>query len=224
MVAPMLRGRDMILQGTTIMAFKFTRISRIFGISSADRVVSLVIAGMLVAPLPAMAKSPTLTAAQLNSELATGYRVAAGDRVKVTVFDEPTLTGEYLIGVGGSLSMPLISSIAVEGRNIAEIEATIAEKLKVGGYVLLPKVSVEILRHRPFYILGEVNKPGEYPYTGDLTFEQAVATAGGFTPRANRRNISLRRQGWANSQRVRLSDQALKIAPGDTISVRESIF
>jgi polysaccharide biosynthesis/export protein len=206
------------------MAIKLTKTLRIPGISPAGRVVSLVIAATLATPLPALAREATVTAAKLNSELAAGYRVAAGDRVKVTVFDEPTLTGEYLIGVGGSLSMPLITSIAVEGRNTAEIEATIAERLKGGGYVLQPKVSVEILRHRPFYILGEVNKPGEYPYSGDLTFEQAVATAGGFTPRANRRNISLRRQGWANSQRVRLSEQALKIAPGDTISVRESIF
>jgi polysaccharide export outer membrane protein len=161
---------------------------------------------------------------QLNSELGGGYHVAAGDNLRVTVFDEPTLTGEYLIGVGGELSLPLIDAIAADGKSTRELARIISEKLKAGGYVLAPRVAVEITKHRPFYILGEVKKPGEYPYSGDLTFEQAVASAGGFTPRANHRMITIRREGLSEQLRVRLESDALKIAPGDTITVRESFF
>ena len=176
-------------------------------------VMALAIAGSLAWQAPAFGKSVTLTATQLNGELQGGYRVAAGDKLRVTVFDEPSLTGEYLIGVGGDLSLPLIAVISAGGSTVQDISAIIAEKLKTGGYVLLPKVSVEILQHRPFYILGEVNKPGEYPFSGDLTFEQAVARAGGFTPRANRRTISIRRQSRENSQRVRLQRRSLEDCP-----------
>ena len=173
---------------------------------------------------PAWGRSADVTATQLNGELQGGYRVAAGDKLRVTVFDEPSLTGEYLIGVGGDLSLPLIAVIPAGGSTVQDISAVIADKLKTGGYVLLPKVAVEIVQHRPFYILGEVNKPGEYPFSGDLTFDQAVARAGGFTPRANRRSISIRRQSWTAAKRVTVRDEALKIAPGDTITVRESFF
>jgi polysaccharide biosynthesis/export protein len=187
-------------------------------------ILALAIGGSLTWQAPAFGKSATLSATQLNGELQGGYRVAAGDKLRVTVFDEPSLTGEYPIGVGGDLSLPLIAVISAGGKTAQDISAIIAEQLKTGGYVLLPKVSVEIVLHRPFYILGEVNKPGEYPFSGNLTFEQAVAQAGGFTPRANRRTISIRRQEWSISQRVKVADEALKIAPGDTITVRESFF
>ena len=177
---------------------------------------------MLHAPAAIGARAESV--AQLNSELEAGYHVAAGDNLRITVFDEPTLTGEYLIGVGGDLSLPLIDAIAAGGRSTKELAQIISAKLKAGGYVLSPRVAVEIIKHRPFYILGEVKKPGEYPYSGNLTFEQAVASAGGFTPRASHRMISIRREGSSDELRVRLESDALKIAPGDTITVRESFF
>ena len=120
--------------------------------------------------------------------------------------------------------MPLIDPIATNGITPKEIAATIAAKLKAGCYVLVHRVAAEVVINRPFYILGEVKQPGEYPYSGDMTFEQSVARAGGFTPRANRSTILLRRQNWASAKKVRLDGPALKIAPGDTITVRESFF
>jgi len=184
---------------------------------------AILVAGVSV-QVSAVAAAPPASAEQINSELKSGYQVAAGDKLRVTVFDEPTLTGEYVIGVGGELSLPLIDAIPARGQNPTGLAQLITEELKAGGYVLAPRVAVEIIEHRPFYILGEVKQPGEYPYSGDLTFEQAVARAGGFTPRANRRVIEMRRQDWSASQRVKLNGQALKIAPGDTITVRESFF
>ncbi len=164
------------------------------------------------------------TVSELNGQLSSGYAIAPGDKLRVTVFDEPTLTGEYTIGVGGELALPLIETIHAGGQSTAALTTAIADKLQQGGYVLVPRVSVEIIQHRPFFILGEVKLPGEYPYSGDLTLDQAVAKAGGYTPRANKGTIVIRRQDAKQGYRVRLDGTALKIAPGDTIIVQEAFF
>ena len=187
-------------------------------------VLGLALIGATAPVTAATARSPVQLASDLNSEMDHGYHVAAGDKLRVTVFGEPTLTGEYPVGVGGDLSLPLIDAIAAEGDTPKQVAKLITNALTAGGYVLDPRVAVEILEHRPFYILGEVKNPGEYPYNGDMTFEQAVARAGGFTPRANRHLISLRRQQWPAEQRVKLDGVALKIEPGDTIKVSEALF
>ena len=170
------------------------------------------------------ANLPLMSVSQVNQGLKEGYRVGAGDKLRVTVFDEPTLTGDYEIGVGGDLSLPLLDAIPVGGMNVDAISKVVQEKLAEGGYVLAPRVSVEIVQHRPFFILGEVQTPGEYPYNGDLTLEQAVAKAGGYTPRADKNSIVLRRQDWTQSKRVKLDGMSLKVAPGDTITVQEAFF
>ena len=165
-----------------------------------------------------------MSASQANSELAPGYFIDAGDHLKVTVFDEETLTGDYDVGTGGTLAMPLIEPIVVKDKTPGEVAKLIEARLADGGYVLYPKVSIEILEHRSFFILGEVATPGEYPHNGELTLEQAVAKAGGFTPRAERDSVVLKRQIWPESKLVRLGQAPLKVAPGDTITVRESFF
>lgn len=167
---------------------------------------------------------PVASAVTANHALTDGYRVAAGDKLRVTVFDEPTLTGEYEIGDGGALSLPLIDAIPAGGMTPVELSSAISDTLKDGGYVLSPRVSVEIILHRPFFILGEVTKPGEYPYSGELTLEQAVAKAGGYTPRADKRVVKLRRQQWTSAKRIKLDGAALKIAPGDTVTIQEAFF
>lgn len=167
---------------------------------------------------------PVQTAAVANSEVAEGYFVDAGDQVKVTVFDEETLSGEFEVGSGGTLAMPLIEPLIIKDMTPGAVATLIETKLKEGGFVLYPKVAVEILEHRSFFILGEVNAPGEYPHNGELTLEQAVAKAGGFTPRAEKKSVVLKRQMWASSRLIRLDNTALKVAPGDTITIRESFF
>jgi polysaccharide biosynthesis/export protein len=187
--------------------------------------VALAATAMLSGPGASAGTKPVAaTVAELNRDLPTSYRITPGDRLKVTVFDEANLTGEYLVGLGGELSMPLLGSIDTRDLQGGALAETIAGKLKDGGYVLAPRVSVEILSHRPFYILGEVNKPGEYPHASGMTLEQAVALAGGYTRRADTKSIVLKRSNWGQSERVRLDKSALQIAPGDTITVRESFF
>lgn len=167
---------------------------------------------------------PQVSAAEANAGLTQGYRIANGDRLKVTVFDEATLTGEFGVGLDGSLSLPLISSMQASGQTPSELGAKITSALAAGGYVLSPRVSVEVSQHRPFYILGEVNAPGEYPYIGDLTVDQAIAKAKGYSPRANKSEVVLQRQGWTQGRRVRLDAAPLLIAPGDTITIQEAFF
>lgn len=165
-----------------------------------------------------------MTVSQANSELATGYLIDAGDKLKVTVFDEEPLTGEYDVGMGGAISLPLLEPIMVKNMNPRQVAQVIEEKLSAGGYVLYPRVSVDILEYRPFFILGEVAAPGAYPHGGELTLEQAVAKAGGFTPRAQKSSVVLKRQDWAESKLIKLEKAALKVAPGDTIIVQEAFF
>lgn len=167
---------------------------------------------------------PVTDVISTNAALTEGYRVAAGDKLRITVFDEEALTGEYEIGDGGVLAMPLIETIAADGMTPVQLAGVITDKLKNGGYVLVPRVSVEIVSHRPFFILGEVANPGEYPYSGELTLEQAVAKAGGYTPRAEKNEVMLRRQEWETPMRVKLNGPSLRIAPGDTITVTEAFF
>jgi len=166
---------------------------------------------------------PALSVNEANSQVRTGYLLAAGDKLKVTVFDEPSLTGEFLVGSGGDLALPLIQPVSVVGQSAEAVAKTVAAALSQGGYVLEPRVSVEVMQYRPVYILGEVSNPGEYPHTGELTFLQAVAKAGGFTPRADKGTVILQRPGEAD-RLVRLGETPLIVAPGDTMIVREAFF
>lgn len=172
---------------------------------------------------PLSASSPHATVAELNQGVREGYQIGAGDHLRVTVFDEPNLTNEYIVNESGAVAFPLIDEVPANQMTTSQLASKIAEKLKAGGYVLTPKVAVEILKHRPFYILGEVAKPGEYPYTGDLTLAQAVATAGGYTARADTRSIKLQRRAGELPVQVKL-DAPLRIAPGDTIIIRQAFF
>lgn len=167
---------------------------------------------------------PTLSASDANKEVAAGYFVDAGDRLKVTVFGEEALTGEFDVGTGGILAMPLLEPLAIKNMTPTAVAKTIEQRLTEGGYVLYPRVSVEILENRSFFILGEVATPGEYSHSGEMTLEQAVAKAGGFTPRADRRAVVIKRDTWSESKLVRLERAPLKIAPGDTITIREAFF
>lgn len=185
--------------------------------------VSAILLGCTAAMEPAWAGA-SLTVSESNRGLVSGYQVAAGDKLRITVFDEPTLTGDYEIGDDGAVAFPLIQPVKASGLTTAELANAISNELSRGGYVLVPRVAIEVTEHRPFYILGEVAKPGEYPYSGELTLNQAVAKAGGFTARANKRVIKLQRQSSAAATRIRLDGTPLKIAPGDTIIVQEAFF
>lgn len=150
------------------------------------------------------------------------YRLGAGDKLRVIVYDEEGLSGEFQVDGSGQVSIPLIGEIAAEGRTVRELEVVIEDSLR-GRYLRDPQVSAEVLDFRPFYILGEVNRPGTYPYTSGLNVLNAVATAEGFTYRANQRVVYIRRAGEDEERQYPLTSTT-PVNPGDTIRIGERIF
>jgi protein involved in polysaccharide export with SLBB domain len=150
------------------------------------------------------------------------YRLGADDKVRIITFDEPQLTGEFVVGAGGMIALPLIGDVPAKDMTVDQIAANITAKLK-DGFIKQPSVSVEVITFRPFYILGEVNKPGQYPYQNGLTVMEAVATAGGFTYRANEKTIFIREEDGGGEQKTRLTSLT-EVQPGDTIRISERFF
>jgi polysaccharide export outer membrane protein len=168
---------------------------------------------------------PGLAAAQdaaPATRLVPEYRLGSGDKVRVTTFGEEALTGEFLVGGTGKVSMPLVGELDAAGLTAREFQSRVETALKE-GYLREPRVSVEVLSYRPFYILGEVTKPGEYPYTNGLTVQNAVATANGFTYRANTKKVFVRHAGSTSEEEVPLTSTT-QVAPGDTIRIAERFF
>ena len=152
------------------------------------------------------------------------YRLAAGDKLRIVVFGEEALSKEYTVTSAGDLSFPLLGDIQAAGLTPAELQSAVASGLGQ-GYLNNPRVNIEVLNFRPFYILGEVSKAGEYPYSTDLTVFQAVALAGGFTYRADQRRVFIRRAGSDQERTYELSQgKAVYVRPGDTIRVGERYF
>ena len=150
------------------------------------------------------------------------YRLAIGDKVRVVVFGEDPLSGEFVISNEGEIALPLLGSVKATGLTIPELRAAIQGSLSL-GYVKQPRVSVDIAAYRPVYILGEINKPGAYPFAEQLTVMSAVASAGGFTYRANTRRVFIKGANEPVEHSYRLT-AATQIAPGDTIRIGERLF
>jgi polysaccharide export outer membrane protein len=150
------------------------------------------------------------------------YQLDAGDRLRVVVFGQEGLTNAYAVDPNGAITMPLIGAVPARGLTTTELAASIAARLR-RGYIREPHVAVEIEAYRPFFILGEVTNPGQYPYVANMTVETAVAIAGGFTPRAFRREVKVSRT--QNGVVTRGSAPLIfQIQPGDTINVGERWF
>ncbi|WP_233353230.1 polysaccharide biosynthesis/export family protein [Henriciella mobilis] len=158
----------------------------------------------------------------MTDRVVTEYRLSNADRLRVTVFGEPELSGEFVVDGQGFLSLPLIGDVNVEGMTVREFQR-LAEERFGDGYLREPRVSAEVVNYRPFYILGEVARPGEYPYTNGLTVMNAIATAEGFTYRANKRFVLIKGAEVDEEIRVELKP-TLKVQPGDTIRVVERFF
>lgn len=150
------------------------------------------------------------------------YTLASGDKVRITVYDEKALSGEYAIGTNGILSFPLAGDIPADGKTPREVGALIQTRL-ADGYLRDPKLSVEISAYRPFFVMGEVTAPGQYPYASGITLLNAVATAQGFTPRADKKVVYIRQAGGTVEQAYRVTP-ALRVMPGDTIRIGERLF
>lgn len=168
--------------------------------------------------------SPSTSAAPGAGGSAAGgdYRLGSGDKIRVIVFGEQELSGEFIVGDGGSIDLPLIGGVSAQGATVTEFQERVVSQLK-NGYLNDPKVSVEVLNYRPFFITGEVKNGGEYPYKAGLTIQDAVAVAGGYTYRAETGIAYLRKAGENREIKVSLNSRVL-INPGDNIRVPERFF
>ena len=151
-----------------------------------------------------------------------GYNLGPGDRLRVVVYGQEGLTNAYAIDAAGAITMPLIGSVPARGRTPAGLAAEITARLR-NGFIREPSVAVEIEAYRPFFILGEVQAPGQYPYVPNMTVESAVAIAGGFSPRARRDEVTLTHTDASGAGRF-VAPLGTPIGPGDTVFVGERWF
>ena len=150
-------------------------------------------------------------------------RLQPGEKIKVTVYGEEALTGEYGINPSGYVTMPLIGAVRAAGRSQSEFARDVAAKYRGGGFLQDPHVTVEVIQFKPFYVLGEVTTPGEYPFRSNLNVHSAVAMAGGFTYRASKSFVLIRHVGDDVWKEYALTEP-VPIAPGDLIRVPERYF
>lgn len=150
------------------------------------------------------------------------YRLGTGDKLKITVYGEEDLSGEFLVDGSGQVQLPLVGQVKAATLTIHEFVAEVAKALQ-DGYLKDPKVSIEVLNYRPFYIIGEVNKPGEYPFENGLNVLGAIALAGGYTYRANDSDVYIRRAGHDKEDEMPASAKT-KVYPGDIIRIKERLF
>lgn len=174
---------------------------------------------------PAAAETQNAPGGPLPVSTSTGavadYLLGTGDKLRVIVFGEQDLSGEFDITAAGKVSLPLIGQVQAAGLTLDQFEKEVADNL-ANGYLTSPKVSVEVLNYRPFYIIGEVDKPGQYPYTNGMTILNAVAVGGGYTYRANTDSVYITR---GDGDEVKYpANQAVRVLPGDVVRVPERFF
>ena len=183
----------------------------------------LAVLGLAVAGLAGCATDPPPLNVSADAALQTGYRLDSGDKLHIIVYNETTMTGDYEISPDGNVDFPLIGAVPVRGLSIKQAVAAISTKL-ADGLFNNPQVNIEVLTYRPYYILGEVAKPGEYPFVPGLTVTQAIASAGGFTYRANKSKAFIVRATATGEKTVKFSEGVIKVLPGDTIRIGERYF
>lgn len=150
------------------------------------------------------------------------YVLGTGDRLKLTVYGEADLSGEYEVGSSGIVALPLVGDVRAAGQSLRAFEQAVRAKL-AEGYLKDPRVSAQVVNYRPFFILGEVAKPGGYPYVNGMTVLNAVALAGGYTYRADKSGVTVTHAADPRKQAVSVAEEAT-VAPGDIIRVPERFF
>ena len=158
----------------------------------------------------------------LRAPIDTPYRLASGDRLRMIVFGQETLSNSFNVDAAGEVSLPLIGAVRAQGLTTAELERSIEARLRQ-GYLRDPRVALEVEAYRPFFVLGEVTTSGQYPFIAGMTVEKAIAVAGGFSPRGDQGRVDITRiiQGRQVTASVPLY---FPVRPGDTIRVEERFF
>jgi len=150
------------------------------------------------------------------------YTLDSGDKLRIVVFGQDTLSNNYTVDAQGAVSLPLVGAVEARGLTTSQLGNAIAGRLR-SGYVRDPSVAVEIETYRPFFVLGEVTFPGQYPYVPNMTVENAIAIAGGFTPRASKDKVTITRKVQGAPHRYALPLR-YPLRPGDTVEVAERWF
>ena len=176
-------------------------------------ILAILAAGGCAAP-PEAAPPP----ATLNAP----YRLASGDRLRIIVFGQDNLSNSYSVDGGGMISMPLIGRVRAQGLTTGELEKSIEARLRQ-GYIREPSVSAEVEAFRPFFVLGEVTTAGQYPFINGMTVQNAIAVAGGFTPRAVESAVQVTRT-MDGKPTTFSAPLAYPLRPGDTVTVQERFF
>jgi len=164
--------------------------------------------------------APAATAPQAASDTGT-YELGPGDKLRLSVFGETDLGGEFEIDGSGYARLPLIGQVKAAGLTMHGLEQRIAQLLS-DGYLKDPRVSIEVVNYRPFYIIGEVTKPGQYPYVDGMTALNAIALAGGYTAKADKSEVYIQRGGRQEQEFP--SDENTKVRPGDVVRIPERFF
>jgi polysaccharide export outer membrane protein len=195
---------------------------------NSNRFVILSFSVFLVLFLCRLSHADDESIGQQNTGLSSGqsagqeYRLGSGDMIKITVFNQEDLSGEYTINGAGHISLPLIGEVNAKDITVKQLIQAISDKLKP-EYLLNPKVSVQVLNYRPFYILGEVKEPKSYPYVDGMTYLNAVAIAGGYTYRAKEDYVVVTHMNDPQKTEHMLKMDE-KVMPGDIIYVKERFF
>ena len=182
----------------------------------------LICLALCLTALAGCSTPPSADADRFAAELHAPYQLASGDRLRVIVFGQDQLTNSYSIDGAGNFSMPLIGLIRAQSLTTTQVAGEIEARLRQ-GYLRDPKLSVEVEAYRPFYVLGEVGVAGQYPFVNGMTAQNAIAIAGGFSPRGAQDWVELTRivDGQSVTASVPLT---FPVRPGDTITVRERFF
>src|SRR6202000_3071467 len=158
----------------------------------------------------------------VNAPRTNDYSIGRGDKVRVTVYDETDLSGEFEVDATGYVRLPLIGQVKAGGATAYQLEGAIEQAL-ADGYLKNPRVAVEVTTYRPFYIIGQVTKPGQYPYTNNMSALDAVGVAGGVTDHAVESKLYIRHQGSTKEVKA-AADETVKIQPGDVVRVDQTTF
>lgn len=186
------------------------------------------LAAALAMAAPAWAQQPANSAAvpqptRADQELfEQTYRLGAGDVIRVAVFNEAELSGDFQIDGRGTISLPLIGEVGAGNVTVRDLEKAVVTRLS-DGFLRSPQVSIQVINYRPFFILGEVRSPGSYPYVNGMRLVTAVAIAGGYTPRAQTRRMVIVRSNNGQSRELEAAEDSL-IYPGDTVRIPERFF
>jgi len=182
-------------------------------------VAALVLAASLLAGCASAAGGPACVAGAASADAPTGYRLGAQDRVQMTVYRQPELSGEFALDGEGYMAVPLVGEILADGLTTRQLEDEIELRLKDRGYLIDPQVGVSLLTYRPFYVLGEIANPGSYEFRDGMTVINAVALAGGYSYRADSDGVTIERGA------CRMETMAdTTVQPGDIIKVPERYF